>query len=185
MDLISSGQVVHAGTYNSNPVVIAAGLATLQTLSGDREAVYSRLNRLGGRLRQGLEDRLRRAEVPALVGGLGPVVQVSLTNRESLDDYRQWATRDDRTYQQLVTDLVYRGVRTTGRGTWYVSTRPHRGRRGPDAGCVCTGPSGAQRGIGLLIPHPENYSKKQARSPLQHCEFGESCEAAVAVGRPR
>jgi len=122
MDLISSGQVVHAGTYNSNPVVIAAGLATLQTLSGDREAVYSRLNRLGGRLRQGLEDRLRRAEVPALVGGLGPVVQVSLTERESLDDYRQWATRDDRTYQQLVTDLVYRGVRTTGRGTWYVST---------------------------------------------------------------
>ena len=122
MDLISSGQVVHAGTYNSNPVVIAAGLATLQTLTGDREAVYSHLNRLGGRLREGLAERLRIAEVPALVGGLGPVVQVSLTDREALHDYREWATRDDRTYQQLVTDLVYKGIRTTGRGTWYVST---------------------------------------------------------------
>ena len=103
-------------------MVIAAGLATLQTLSGDREAVYSHLDRLGDRLRQGLAERLRRAEVPALVGGLGPVVQVSLTDREVLHDFREWATRDDRAYQKLVTDLVYQGIRTTGRGTWYVST---------------------------------------------------------------
>ena len=122
MDLISSGQVVHAGTYNSNPVVIAAGLATLQTLSGDREAVYSHLNRLGGRLREGLAQRLREAGIPALVGGLGPVVQVSLTDRKALYDYREWATRDDQTYQRLATALVFKGVRTTGRGSWYVST---------------------------------------------------------------
>ena len=90
MDLISSGQVVHAGTYNSNPVVIAAGLATLQTLSGDREAVYSHLNRLGGRLREGLSQQLKDAGISALVGGLGPVVQVSLTDRDALNDYREW-----------------------------------------------------------------------------------------------
>lgn len=122
MDLISNGQVVHAGTYNSNPVVIAAGLATLQTLTADQETVYSHLNRLGNRLRQGLSQRLKDAGISALVGGLGPVIQVSLTDRETLNDYRDWATRDDKTYQSLVTKLMFKGIRTTGRGSWYVST---------------------------------------------------------------
>ncbi len=122
MDLISSGQVVHAGTYNSNPVVIAAGLATLQTLKGNRENIYSHLNRLGSHLREGLRQRLKDAGISALVGGLGPVVQVSLTDRQAINDYREWASRDSRTYHRLVTDLVFKGIRTTGRGTWYVST---------------------------------------------------------------
>ena len=49
-------------------------------------------------------------------------------------------------------------------------------------GELCNGLTPTSR---LESPHcrPGNYSKKQARSPLQHCEFGESCEAA-AQGSP-
>ena len=122
MDLISNGQVVHAGTYNSNPVVIAAGLATLRHLKDNREKIYSHLGQLGNRLRNGLCQQLRNAKIPALVGGLGPVVQVTLTDREVINDYRDWAGRDNQTYHRLVTDLVFKGIRTTGRGTWYIST---------------------------------------------------------------
>ena len=121
MDLISSGQVVHAGTYNSNPIVIAAGLATLKFLKAEEDKIYGHLNALGSRLREGLTQLLQDAGIPSIVSGLGPVVQVSLTDQDVIIDYRDWANRDNATYQKLVTDLVFKGVRTTGRGSWYVS----------------------------------------------------------------
>jgi glutamate-1-semialdehyde 2,1-aminomutase len=122
MDLISSGKVVHAGTYNSNPVVIAAGLATVRHLMENRETLYARLYQLGDRLRDGLRSSFSKAGLPALIGGLGPVVQVSLTEAPILRDYRDWIRRDTATYQRLVARLVPLGVRTITRGTWYLST---------------------------------------------------------------
>lgn len=122
MDLISSGRVVHAGTYNSNPVVIAAGLATVRHLVENRETLYARLYQLGDQLRDGLRSSFKKAGLPALIGGLGPVVQVSLTETAILRDYRDWIRRDTATYQRLVAQLVPLGVRTITRGTWYLST---------------------------------------------------------------
>ena len=122
MDLISSGQVTHAGTYNSNPVVIAAGLATVEHLKNNREVVYSQLNRVGEQLRTGLQSLLQTVGILGLVGGVGPVVQVSFTDQRSILNYRDWARRDTASYQRIVTELAERGIRTITRGTWYVST---------------------------------------------------------------
>jgi glutamate-1-semialdehyde 2,1-aminomutase len=122
MDLISKGQVAHAGTYNSNPVAIAAGLATVQHLMSNQEAIYAQLYGLGGQLRTGLQAHLQTAKIPALVEGTGPVVQVSLTSQSRLLNYRDWARRDIASYQRIVTALAERGVRTIPRGTWYLST---------------------------------------------------------------
>jgi glutamate-1-semialdehyde 2,1-aminomutase len=122
MDLISEGKVVHAGTYNSNPVVIAAGLATVRYLKENRNTVYPKLYRLGELLRVGLRQSFGKAGVPALLGGQGPVVQASLTDAPTLRNYRDWIKRDTATYQKLVTRLVDAGVRTIARGTWYLSS---------------------------------------------------------------
>ena len=70
---------IHAGTYNSNPVVIAAGLATVRHLKENRETLYARLYQLGDHLRDGFRKSFKKAGLPALIGGLGPVVQVTLT----------------------------------------------------------------------------------------------------------
>jgi glutamate-1-semialdehyde 2,1-aminomutase len=121
MDLISCGKVVHAGTYNSNPVVIAAGLATVRHLKENRTTIYPRLYQLSDRLRDGLQNSFQKAGLPALIGGLGPVVQVSLTQTTMLRDYRDWIRRDTANYQRLVAQLVPLGVRTITRGTWYLS----------------------------------------------------------------
>ena len=63
-----------------------------------------------------------KAGLPALIGGLGPVVQVSLTEAGVLHDYRDWILRDTATYQRFVAQLVPLGVRTISRGTWYLSS---------------------------------------------------------------
>ena len=150
MDLISSGQVVHAGTYNSNPVVIAAGLATLQTLSGDREAVYSQLNRLGGRLREGLAQRLREAGIPPwsavwdrLCRSASPTGKPSTTTANGPPGTTKpinawpppWFQGGPHHRPRLLVRLH----------------RPHRRRRGPDPDCFRTGPGGAIRRDGFLI----------------------------------
>lgn len=121
MDLISSGHVAHAGTYNSNPVAIAAGLATVKYLQRNQGVVYPHLNKLGERLRVGLASRLKNMGIASIVGGIGPVVQVSITNHAKFQNYREWAGRDAIAYQQLVAKLVHLGIRTISRGTWYVS----------------------------------------------------------------
>jgi glutamate-1-semialdehyde aminotransferase len=88
----------------------------------NRETLYARLYQLGDHLRDGLRDSFKKAGLPALIGGLGPVVQVSLTETTILRDYRDWIRRDTTTYQRLVEQLVPLGVRTITRGTWYLST---------------------------------------------------------------
>ena len=122
MDLIASGQVIHAGTYNSNPVVIAAGLATVRHLKNNQTPIYSHLRDMGERLRVGLRWRLEAAGMPAHVGGIGPVIQVSMTSHTQILNYRDWAERDTAAYQQIALELMQRGVRTIARGTWYIST---------------------------------------------------------------
>jgi glutamate-1-semialdehyde 2,1-aminomutase len=122
MDLISTGKVIHAGTYNSNPVVIAAGLATVRHLRDHQESIYSHLFRMSERLRAGLQVQLQKVGIPAQVNGIGPIVQVSLTGQESILNYRDWMRRDTASYERIVNELANQGIRTTTRGTWYLST---------------------------------------------------------------
>lgn len=48
-------RVVIAGTYNGHPVNVAAAKATLQRLKSREAEIYGELERLGGRLQEGLE----------------------------------------------------------------------------------------------------------------------------------
>src|SRR5581483_5044167 len=54
------GAVQHAGTFNGNPLTAAAGLATLELLPPSE---YDRINALGDRLREGIEEAGRELGV--------------------------------------------------------------------------------------------------------------------------
>lgn len=91
MEDISSGKVAHAGTFNSQPVGIAAALATMRYLDSHRDDVYGGLFRLGARLRDGLRAAAADAGVSMLVDGPGPVLQTYLTDLPPVRDYRDFA----------------------------------------------------------------------------------------------
>ncbi len=63
MDLITSGAVLHLGTYNGNPLVMAAAKATLQEACS-REAVEATIA-LNTRLVQMCDDVIREFHLPA------------------------------------------------------------------------------------------------------------------------
>jgi glutamate-1-semialdehyde 2,1-aminomutase len=74
----------HGGTFNANPVTMAAGIAALNLL--DR-AAFARLDELGARLRSSLDDCFKRSGLGGHVTGLGSLFRLHAGDRE-LIDYR-------------------------------------------------------------------------------------------------
>jgi glutamate-1-semialdehyde 2,1-aminomutase len=76
MDALRGGQVLHYGTHNANPVLLAVALASVDLLLSDAAAAFSRLDALAGKLVAGLRAVIAGAGVPALVQHVGPMLQV-------------------------------------------------------------------------------------------------------------
>jgi glutamate-1-semialdehyde 2,1-aminomutase len=101
------GGVYQAGTLSGNPLAVAAGLAAIRALA-DRRA-YARLDTLGARLAQGLEDGARRAGVPLTVNRVGSMLTAFFCG----GPVRDWASArqaDTARYARFFQAMLARGV---------------------------------------------------------------------------
>lgn len=120
MELIADLSVVHAGTYNSNPVCLAAVLATIEELEeGDH---YQRLFALGRQLMRGINELAERKSLGLLIQGLGPMFHLSFTEQKRIRNYRDYLGVDAARYVSLANHLQNVGIRVIPRGIWYLST---------------------------------------------------------------
>ncbi|MEV0390459.1 glutamate-1-semialdehyde 2,1-aminomutase [Nonomuraea sp. NPDC050643] len=122
MDAISSGKVAHAGTFNSQPIGIAAAEATLRILDEQRDEVYGTLYARGRQLMRGLAEAAAKAGVPLLVDGPGPVFQIYFTEASTVRNYRDFAATDRAMMGRLHAALLDQGVNMVPRGLWFLST---------------------------------------------------------------
>ncbi|MBY0507904.1 MAG: aspartate aminotransferase family protein [Bryobacteraceae bacterium] len=120
MDHISNGTVVHAGTLNGNPLVLAAAKATLETLAHDDGAVYRKIWKCGERLRDGLSDLLRKKGHAIATNGLGPVFQLSFQDMPPRN-YRETLLGDTKLYSDFALALLDEGILVLPDGRWYLS----------------------------------------------------------------
>jgi len=121
MDLIASGRVVHAGTLNGNPIVLAAAKATLEVLSRDHGAVYADLSRRGRHLRDALVSLLRSKGYNAVGNGEATVFHIAFMDRPARR-YRDLLASDAQLYSDFVLALLDEGVLALPDGRWYIST---------------------------------------------------------------
>lgn len=120
MRLVGDG-VMHGGTYNGNPITLAAANATLDVLSRDNGAVYEQIRATGRSLMDGIRQAAREAGHSVLVQGIGPVFFAWFTDLEQLTTFRDnWAC-DESKYAAFQGKLINHGVRTIPSGRWYVS----------------------------------------------------------------
>ncbi len=99
------GPVYQAGTYNGNPVSVAAGAATLQSLKKRASQVYPRLERMGNELRKGISDTIASMGARAQVNGIGSMFQVFFTERP-VTDYHSAKSSSAIQYQRYFRSLL-------------------------------------------------------------------------------
>ena len=83
---LEPGSILVAGTFNGSPLVIAAGTAVLQRLSQE-PGLYDRLNAMGDRFRNEINEFAREEDYPALATGVGSMFWMH-TTRGPVDNVR-------------------------------------------------------------------------------------------------
>jgi len=106
------------GTLSGNPVAAVAGLKTLEILR--RPGMYDRAFATGRALWQGLEERIRRAGLPAQVVGEPPLFDIVFAEGE-IRDYRG-VMRADRELAAHVNRHMRQGGVLKGESKYYLST---------------------------------------------------------------
>jgi glutamate-1-semialdehyde 2,1-aminomutase len=119
MEQFVSRKIMHGGTYNAQPVSMAATIATLSELADGQ--VHARLERSGQRLMDGIARALAEADIAARVQGFPQIFHVALGTDSPITDYRSSLAADKARYVKLTTGLLERGVRALERGAWFMS----------------------------------------------------------------
>lgn len=123
---IMSGEVVHAGTLNANPLCLAAAKWCLDEVIAKGQSHPAELIRLGEKLMHGLSELAARHAIPLRPQGPGLVFHTAMLKPGAADgpirDYRDYATRHDAPrWAKLRRCLLEEGVRAIERGLWFIS----------------------------------------------------------------
>jgi glutamate-1-semialdehyde 2,1-aminomutase len=119
LDILTQG-AVHGGTYNAQPVAMAATVATLRALADGR--AIAGIAPHGERLMQGLRAALAAAGIPAVVAGFAQIFHVAFGLTEPAQEYRDLLRMDRPRYIRFCAALLKRRVRVLERGAWFLST---------------------------------------------------------------
>jgi glutamate-1-semialdehyde 2,1-aminomutase len=119
METIAQRRVLQAGTFNTNPLCLAAIPVVVKRLS--EPGAFEEMSRLSGRLRTGLSGRL--APIGGIVQGTTTVFGIRFGERPVGSMRDAWA-HDTVRIMRLKEAMRLRGVYTkpTPRDIWYVST---------------------------------------------------------------
>ena len=107
MDLISQHKVFHGGTYNTNPVSMAAGLATFRDVLSREN--YSHIEKLSKKLTDGYRQTVSKSGLQAYVISAGANGALMLYPNE-IRNYRDWLAVDTDLWRHYWFGMVNRGV---------------------------------------------------------------------------
>jgi glutamate-1-semialdehyde 2,1-aminomutase len=123
MALIAQRKVFHGGTYNSNPVAMAAGLATFRDVL--TRGNYAHVDKLGAKLANGYRRTIAKVGLQAYVAMGGANGALMLYPRE-VRNYRDWMVVDEDLWRHYWFGMVNRGVMALPYGTeeqWTISVQ--------------------------------------------------------------
>jgi glutamate-1-semialdehyde 2,1-aminomutase len=110
--------MAQGGTYNGNPLGMAAGLATMRELTPD---VYVELNRQGARVTEQLSEVFASHGVAVQVNGAGSLFALHFTDAPVVD-YRTMAAANKKRTRDLFLGLINHGVLMSPRVMGALST---------------------------------------------------------------
>jgi len=121
MNLIASGEVKFGGTFNGNPLSLAATAACLEEIARNDGAALKRANGAGDRLMEGLRQSAARHGVDLRVTGFGAAFAIHFTRRSELWDYRDLFDDDQNRLAEFLRRALDEGLYLLPDGRFYVS----------------------------------------------------------------
>jgi glutamate-1-semialdehyde 2,1-aminomutase len=112
--------VPHGGTFSANPMTMVTGLKAMQLLD---PPAFEKLDRLGSRIRSGLDDAFLRAGMEGRTTGMGSLLKIHFTKR-AIRDYQTATAEPAAAHRmtQLMTALLNEGVLIAPSGLIALST---------------------------------------------------------------
>ena len=111
-------RIPHAGTFNANPITMAAGLATMELLD---DAAFRTMAALGEYLRRNLREIVSGSGIPAQVTGEASLFKIHFT-REDIVDSRAAHTSNKDLERLLFLYALNRGIFINGLARGCLST---------------------------------------------------------------
>ncbi|MBH51984.1 MAG: aspartate aminotransferase family protein [Chloroflexi bacterium] len=103
--------ISQSGSFNANPVVMEAGIATMKELT---PSMYIYLNDLGNTLREYLKKSIMSLELPIQITGAGSLFGIHFTDN-SVTSYRDAASVDTNLTYKVFLELINHGILLSSR----------------------------------------------------------------------
>lgn len=118
-DVLRDGRTTHGGSYNGNPICIAAAIATINTLA--QPDTFKRMHAHGHALRAALEKAAQSHGVQFLTCGSGAAFSAHFGLAKPPRDYRETLAADAADCEKFRAAMVANGIYLLPEGRWYVS----------------------------------------------------------------
>lgn len=121
LDRIAGGGVSFGGTFNGNPLSMAATDACLETIAEFGGAALQRANRAGERLMDGIRRSAAQRGLDVLVTGFGAAFGIHFRRDAELWDYRDTFSDDRERLSDFLRRALHEGLYLLPDGRFYVS----------------------------------------------------------------
>ena len=103
------GSVYQASTFAGNPVSVAAGIATLETLIEAKNIIYPKIAKTCDNIVDGLKDVLAREQLNCAVNSIGSMFQIFFTS-ERVKDEASAKKANSRMFRKLFDELLKQNI---------------------------------------------------------------------------
>ncbi|RMC95830.1 aminotransferase class III-fold pyridoxal phosphate-dependent enzyme [Clostridium autoethanogenum] len=103
------GPVYQAGTMSGNPLVMAAGIATLKKLH-DNPDYYAHLEKLGLKLEQGIKDIAKKKSINVVVNRCGAMFAIFFTKDSEVRNYEDAKKCDTALFAKYFQHMISKGI---------------------------------------------------------------------------
>lgn len=104
------GEVYQAGTMSGNPIVMAAGIATLNKLKKNKEEYYEKINNLGSMLEEGLLEIAKEKGIPMTINRQGGMFTIFFTELGEVKKYDDVKTCNEDMFKKYFKYMISNGI---------------------------------------------------------------------------
>lgn len=116
------GNVYQAGTLSGNPIAMASGYTVLKYLSDNKNEIYSYLKSLTTYLSEGLQDVIKKTNIPYQINSVGSMISVHFCENEVID-FASAQKGDNDIFKKYFHEMLKNGIYLppSAYETWFVS----------------------------------------------------------------